>query len=204
MELTVSCLDLSGIKFGNSVLRIRRPNDYKPEMVSPALQPLSFFNPSVLEIVNIGGGTQSQRSDTEPSPGRMFIGGLPYYLTDDQIKELLGAFGMLKNFNLVRDQGSATSKGYAFCEYLDPTCTTTAIAGLHGLPLGDKTLTVRLASAPTNNNNNNNSGGHVSVGGVGLGVGLASYGYSSQGPEYVPAAPSGNEYMQAPPPGNGW
>ena len=187
MELTASCLDLSGIKFGNSILRIRRPNDYKPELVPPSMQPLAYFNTSVLDIVNIG-ATQSQGGGSEPSPGRMFIGGLPYHLTEDQVKELLGAFGQLKNFNLVRDAGSITSKGYAFCEYLDSTSTNTAIAGLHNLPLGDKVLTVRLASGPNNNSGGGGGGQH------GLGGGLVtSYGYGNQqAPEYMPAPPSNN------------
>ena len=148
MELTASCLALHGIKFGSSTLRIRRPNDYKPELVPPSMQPLSFFNLSALDIAGATAPAQSGGSGAAavPSAGRVFIGGLPYHLTDDQVKELVGAFGPVKNFNLVRDPGSITSKGYAFCEYLDVASTNTAIAGLHNLPIGDKTLTVRLAT----------------------------------------------------------
>ena len=40
-----------------------------------------------------------------------------------QVKELLTAFGPLKAFNLVKDSVTATSRGYAFCEYLDPLIT---------------------------------------------------------------------------------
>ena len=74
-------------------------------------------------------------------PGKIFIGGLPYNLQDEQIMELLSAFGPIKQFHQViayfnaynslhaytyihtyqvRDPGSVTSKGYAFCEYVDP------------------------------------------------------------------------------------
>lgn len=42
---------------------------------------------------------------------RVFVGGLPYYLTDDQCKELLGSFGAIKSFDLVKDRETGTSKG---------------------------------------------------------------------------------------------
>ena len=42
---------------------------------------------------------------------RVFVGGLPYYLTDDQCKELLGSFGGIKSFDLVKDRETGTSKG---------------------------------------------------------------------------------------------
>ncbi len=33
------------------------------------------------------------------------------------------AFGPLKAFNLVKDAVTAVSRGYAFCEYMDPLIT---------------------------------------------------------------------------------
>ena len=45
----------------------------------------------------------------------------------------------------MRDPGSLTTKGYGFFEYKDHAVTEGAIAGLHGLPLGDRQLTVRRA-----------------------------------------------------------
>ncbi len=47
------------------------------------------------------------------SAERVFVGGLPYYLTDEQCKELLGSFGPLKSFDLVKDRDTGTSKGCA-------------------------------------------------------------------------------------------
>ena len=49
---------------------------------------------------------------------RIFVGGLPYFLTDEQCKELLGSFGQLKSFDLVKDRETGNSKGWAssICE----------------------------------------------------------------------------------------
>lgn len=79
------------------------------------------------------------------SPHKLFIGGLPNYLTSEQVKELLSSFGQLKAFNLVVDSNTGLSKGYAFAEYLDPSLTDQAIAGLNGMQLGENRLLVQLS-----------------------------------------------------------
>ena len=57
------------------------------------------------------------------APNKIFIGGLPNTFTEEDIKSKLEQFGALKAFNLVRDQVTGLSKGYAFCEYVDPDVT---------------------------------------------------------------------------------
>ena len=54
---------------------------------------------------------------------RIFVGGLPYYLTDDQCRELLGSFGQLKSFDLVKDRETGNSKGSAFLPINPPIST---------------------------------------------------------------------------------
>lgn len=44
------------------------------------------------------------------TPNKIFIGGLPSYLTDDQVIELLKSFGELRSFNLVKEGGTGQSK----------------------------------------------------------------------------------------------
>lgn len=144
IEIASAAQKLDGIQYkhhsGNLTLRIRRPHDYKPELVT-SNGPIPEF---VLQEFQTIGTTVTDGA------GKVFVGGLPYHLTDEQVKELLSTFGQLKAFNLVRDPGSVLSKGYAFCEYLDDRITQIAIQGLNDMPIGDKKLTVRIADTRAN------------------------------------------------------
>ncbi|KAF6141440.1 hypothetical protein GIB67_021256 [Kingdonia uniflora] len=123
-------------------VRVRRPTDYNPSLAA-ALGP-SQPNP----LLNLGavGLTPGATGGVE-GPDRIFVGGLPYYFTEAQIKELLESFGALRGFDLVKDRDTGNSKGYGFCVYQDPAVTDIACAALNGLKMGDKTLTVRRATA---------------------------------------------------------
>ncbi|GMS89352.1 hypothetical protein PENTCL1PPCAC_11527, partial [Pristionchus entomophagus] len=127
IDETTAGMAFDGINFMGQQLKIRRPRDYQPISTG-------YDTNARMPVSNI----------VVDSAHKIFIGGLPTYLNDEQVKELLSSFGQLKAFNLVADSVGG-SKGYAFAEYLDPTLTMQAIAGLNGMQLGDKKLTVQLA-----------------------------------------------------------
>ena len=77
---------------------------------------------------------------------KIFVGSIPTYLNEDQVKDLLSSFGPLRSFNLPRDLATGLSRGYAFCEYADYSITDAACAGLNGMQLGDKQIVVQRAS----------------------------------------------------------
>lgn len=137
IDETTQAMAFDGINFKGQSLKIRRPHDYQP-------MPGMSENPSV----NVPGVISTVVPD---SPHKIFIGGLPNYLNEDQVKELLMSFGQLRAFNLVKDSATGLSKGYAFCEYADVTMTDQAIAGLNGMQLGDKKLIVQRASVGAKN-----------------------------------------------------
>lgn len=145
MDMCTACLALDGINvLGKGKVKIKRPNDYNPTLCSPAdLAAHSIpFDVSRLGIVS---------SSVTDGPNKIFIGGLPYHLTEDQVMELLGAFGQLKAFHLVKQDATAmTSKGYCFVEYADPNVTAVAVMGLNGMAMGSgKVLSARMAAART-------------------------------------------------------
>ncbi|CAI9300878.1 unnamed protein product [Lactuca saligna] len=69
-------------------------------------------------------------------PDRIFVGGLLYYFTEVQIRELLESFGPLRGFDLVKDRDTGNSKGYGLCVYEDQAATDVACAALNGLKKG--------------------------------------------------------------------
>jgi splicing factor U2AF subunit len=131
-----AAIQMDGVLFRGMSLRMRRPNDYNPNIHAPVYPPVGF-DPSALGIVS---------TQVPDGPDKVFIGGIPYNLTEDQIKEILSSYGPLNAFNLVKDPTTGLSKGYAFFQYKDPSIVDAAVKGLNGMTMGDKTLTVRRAS----------------------------------------------------------
>lgn len=142
VEEASNAMALDGILFEGAPVRVRRPTDYNPSMAAALgpSQPSPHLN---LAAVGLTPGATGGAD----GPDRVFVGGLPYYFTEAQIKELLEAFGPLRGFDLVKDRDTGNSKGYGFCVYQDPAVTDIACAALNGLKMGDKTLTVRRATA---------------------------------------------------------
>ncbi|XP_047143358.1 splicing factor U2AF 65 kDa subunit isoform X2 [Hydra vulgaris] len=132
VEETTLAMAFDGIMLQGQALKIRRPKDYQP---IPGI--------SEMQATHIPGVVSTVVSDTI---NKVFVGGLPNYLNEDQVKELLSTFGDLRSFNLVKDSATGLSKGYAFCEYVDIGITDVAIAGMNGMQLGDKKLVVQRAS----------------------------------------------------------
>ncbi|CAN6857199.1 unnamed protein product [Brassica oleracea] len=121
-------------------VKVKRPTDYNPSLAA-ALGP-SQPNPNLnLAAVGFSSGSTGGLE----GPDRLFVGGIPYHLTEDQIRELLESFGPLRGFNLVKDRETGNSMGYAFCVFQDPSVSDMACAALNGIKMGDKTLTVRRA-----------------------------------------------------------
>ena len=97
-------------------VKVRRPTDYNPSLAA-TLGP-SQPNPNL----NLGAvGLTPGSAGGLDGPDRVFVGGLPYYFTETQIRELLETFGPLRGFDLVKDRETGNSKGYAFCVYQDLT-----------------------------------------------------------------------------------
>ena len=140
-EEATNAMAFDGIVYQNQSLKIRRPKDY----IGPDLSaPVSVHVPGVVS------------TNVPDTPNKIFVGGLPTYLNDEQVMELLKAFGELRAFNLVREQNNGPSKGFAFCEYVDPSVTELACQGLNDMELGDRRLVVQRASM---GNGRGNAGG---------------------------------------------
>lgn len=158
VEEASNSMALDGIMFEGVTVRIRRPADYNaalaaalgPAMPNPNLNLAAIgldkavqLPPPPMAGVAPGSATGPYAPDAAE---RVFVGGLPYYLNEEQCRELLSAFGAIKSFDLVKDRETGQSKGYGFCVYEDPAVTDVACAGLNGMQMGDRSLTVRRAT----------------------------------------------------------
>ncbi|CAK7200560.1 hypothetical protein SEUCBS139899_003257 [Sporothrix eucalyptigena] len=123
-------LDGIAMEADSTGLKLSRPKDY----IVPAVVDTSAYQPGVVSTVVV---------DT---PNKISIANIPPYLTDEQVTELLVAFGELRAFVLAKDRSTDESRGIAFCEYAEPASTEIAIQGLNGMDLGDRKLRVQKAS----------------------------------------------------------
>ncbi|XP_019465467.1 PREDICTED: splicing factor U2af large subunit B-like isoform X1 [Lupinus angustifolius] len=145
VEEASNAMALDGIIFEGAPVKVRRPTDYNPSLAATLgpSQPNPNLNLAAVGLIpGSAGGLEG--------PDRIFVGGVPYYFTENQIRELLETFGPLRGFDLVKDRETGNSKGYAFCVYQDLAVTDIACAALNGIKMGDKTLTVRRANQGAN------------------------------------------------------
>ncbi len=61
----------------------------------------------------------------------IYVGSLPYTVTEDDLKEAFTAFGEVSSVRLVSDKLSGKSKGFGFVEMPDSSEADAAIAALN-------------------------------------------------------------------------
>ena len=80
---------------------------------------------------------------------RLFVGGLPYATTDDQLKDLFAQAGNVVSAQIVIDRMSGRSKGFGFVEMSTDDEATKAIESLNGTDFGGRKLAVNEARPKT-------------------------------------------------------
>ncbi len=152
VEETSNAMALDGVMYEGVAVRIRRPADYNATAAAH-LGP-SDPNPNLnlaaiaLDKPKAKGAAEApgpQANAFQEDQNRLFVGGLPYYLSEEEVKELFATFGAIKFLNLIRDKQTGSSKGYGFIVYEDPSVVEAAISGLNNMKLGDRAISVRRA-----------------------------------------------------------
>jgi len=131
---STQAMELDGIMFRGLTLKFGRPANYNASASCIAARQAPKLNLSKLGIFS---------SHVPNGPNKLYVGGLPYNLTQKQVRELLEAYGPLRGLFLSYDPATNLSKGYAFAYYEDESVTDAAIAGLNGLQIGDRTIAMR-------------------------------------------------------------
>ncbi|KAI8574009.1 hypothetical protein RHMOL_Rhmol01G0320500 [Rhododendron molle] len=72
----------------------------------------------------------------------VFVGGVPFDLTEGDLLAVFAQYGEIVDVNLVRDKGTGKSKGFAFVAYEDQRSTNLAVDNLNGAQVLGRTIRV--------------------------------------------------------------
>ncbi|MFS8119960.1 MAG: RNA recognition motif domain-containing protein [Microcoleus sp.] len=103
---------------------------------------------------------------------KLFVGGLPFSTTDDELRELFAVHGEVVSARVVTDRETGRSRGFGFVEMADETAGKAALAAVNGSDLGGRTVKVDEAQAREDRPRRDfNGGGGRPQGGSGGGNG---------------------------------
>ena len=76
---------------------------------------------------------------------RLFVGGLPYSVTSQELNEIFAATGKVTSANVISDKYTGNSKGFGFVEFEDDKEADEAIKKLNETEIGGRKITVNVA-----------------------------------------------------------
>jgi len=76
---------------------------------------------------------------------RLFVGGLPYSVTNTQLEEIFAQNGKVTSCNIITDKYSGQSKGFGFVDMDDDSEADKAIEKLNGTEIGGRKIIVNVA-----------------------------------------------------------
>lgn len=104
---------------------------------------------------------------------KLFVGNLPFDITENDLQDAFGAHGTVVEANLMMDRATGRSRGFAFVTMSSPEEAQKAIEGMNGKPLGGRPLTVNVArpreERPGGGGGGGGRGGYGGGGGGGRG-----------------------------------
>ena len=75
----------------------------------------------------------------------IYVGNLPYNMTEEELTTTFTAFGEVQSVNLISDKFTGQSKGFGFVEMPKNAEADAAIKALNGSVLGGRSITVNQA-----------------------------------------------------------
>jgi RNA recognition motif-containing protein len=97
---------------------------------------------------------------------RIYVGGLPYSATDQDLEEMFSPSGTVVSATVVSDRYSGQSKGFGFVEMENDADASKAINALNGTMMNGRSLTVNEAK-PREDRPRSGGGGGYGGGGRG-------------------------------------
>jgi RNA recognition motif-containing protein len=98
---------------------------------------------------------------------RIYVGGLPYSATEQDIQNLFSAHGTVASVSLITDKYTGQAKGFGFVEMSTDAESQSAINALNGTLMNGRNLTVNEAKAREDRPRSGGGGGYGGGGGGG-------------------------------------
>lgn len=76
---------------------------------------------------------------------RLYVGNIHFSVTEDDLKEVFGAFGELEFVQLQKEE-TGRSKGYGFVQYVDPANAKAALSDMNGFEIAGRPIRVGLGN----------------------------------------------------------
>ena len=90
---------------------------------------------------------------------KLYVGGLPYSVTEGQLQEIFATHGTVESARVIADKFTGQSRGFGFVEMSTGGEAQKAIEALNGTQLEGRTLTVNEAKPMARRDNGGGSGG---------------------------------------------
>lgn len=98
---------------------------------------------------------------------KLYVGGLPYSTTEDQLREAFAQAGAVSSAIVIMDKMTGRSKGFGFVEFASDDDAVKAIDMWNGKDFGGRSLTVNEARPLEERPRRDNRGGGGDWGGGG-------------------------------------
>lgn len=106
----------------------------------------------------------------------IFVAGLNYKISEDELGDLFAEYGEITSVKLVTERETGRSKGYGFVEMVDEEAGKKAIEALNGVEIDGRAIAVSVARPREDAPRRNNSYGGGNRGGYGGGNRGGGYG----------------------------
>ncbi len=91
------------------------------------------------------GATRNRNKKENSVSKKLYVGNLPYSVTETSLRELFAAVGEVSSVSIITDRLSGRSKGFAFVEMSTEELAKQAIAQVNNKVLDERTITVAEA-----------------------------------------------------------
>jgi RNA recognition motif-containing protein len=96
---------------------------------------------------------------------RLYVGNLPYAITDAELNELFAPYGAVEMAQVIVDRETGRSKGFGFVQMANPNEADAATTALNGQQYKGRPLTVNEARPKTDFGGGGGGGGYGGGGG---------------------------------------